>query len=270
MKSPKKDKSPEGKKEKPKAASEVNKKNLIQNIKDSEFFVPKNVNQYRHIIECYYSRESDLEWMLKLRRHKKIKNIQKEPTTNPPNFYNEDYEKYRTKTESDNNGRKKFLKTNIGTFNHVVKRPFLNGSIFSFETTLREEQKNKKVNIVPWRSLNYSSKRNLFDTYLPPVLTQSKDNLNKMKDLVSRPLIQVNSKTSVNGVDIRQRKFELSPDRTSRSPFEHVISNKYNDKYAIKNIGAIKHIMNFDNSNINTLWETKLREYDKKTIHTST
>ena len=33
MKSPKKDKSPEGKKEKPKAASEVNKKNLIQNIK---------------------------------------------------------------------------------------------------------------------------------------------------------------------------------------------------------------------------------------------
>ena len=94
MKSPKKDKSPESKKEKPKAASEVNKKNLIQNIKDSEFFVPKNVNQYRHIIECYYSRESDLEWMLKLRRHKKIKNIQKEPTTNPPNFYNEDYEKY--------------------------------------------------------------------------------------------------------------------------------------------------------------------------------
>ena len=91
-----------------------------------------------------------------------------------------------------------------------------------------------------------------------------------MKDLVSRPLIQVNSKTSVNGVDIRQRKFELSPDRTSRSPFEHVTSNKYNDKYAIKNIGAIKHIMNFDNSNINTLWETKLREYDKKTIHTST
>ena len=76
MKSPKKDKSPESKKEKPKGAPEVNKKTLIQNIKDSEFFVPKNVNQYRHIIECYYSRESDLEWMLKLRRHKKIKNIQ--------------------------------------------------------------------------------------------------------------------------------------------------------------------------------------------------
>ena len=86
MKSPKKDKSPESKKDKAKTGPEVNKKNLIQNIKDSEFFVPKNVNQYRHIIECYYSRESDLEWMLKLRRHKKIKTIQKEPTTTPPNF----------------------------------------------------------------------------------------------------------------------------------------------------------------------------------------
>ena len=76
-------------------------------------------------------------------------------------------------------------------------------------------------------------------------------------------MIQIDTKVTVNGNEIRQRKFEPSTERTSRSPFEHFISNKYNDRYSIKNVNAIKHIMNSENSNINTLWEAKLREYQK-------
>ena len=227
--------------------------------REHEFNLPKNVNEYRHVIEQYSSQESDLEWILMLRRHQPIKTIQKEINANPPNFYNKDYEKYRAKTETDNNIRKNKMKINLGTYKHIIKRPYLNSSMFNFETTLRTNS-NLSRN---WKSLNFSSKKNLFDTYLPPLLTQSKENLTKLGDLVSRPLIQIDTKVTVNGNEIRQRKFEPSTERTSRSPFEHFISNKYNDRYSIKNVNAIKHIMNSENSNINTLWEAKLREYQK-------
>ena len=227
--------------------------------REHEFNLPKNVNEYRHVIEQYSSQESDLEWILMLRRHQPIKTIQKEINANPPNFYNKDYEKYRAKTETDNNIRKNKMKINLGTYKHIIKRPYLNSSMFNFETTLRTNS-NLSSN---WKSLNFSSKNNLFDTYLPPLLTQSKENLTKLGDFVSRPLIQIDTKVTVNGNEIRQRKFEPSTERTSRSPFEHFISNKYNDRYSIKNVNAIKHIMNSENSNINTLWETKLREYQK-------
>lgn len=227
--------------------------------REHEFNLPKNVNEYRHVIEQYSSQESDLEWILMLRRHQPIKTIQKEINANPPNFYNKDYEKYRAKTETDNNIRKNKMKINLGTYKHIIKRPYLNSSMFNFETTLRTNS-NLSRN---WKSLNFSSKKNLFDTYLPPLLTQSKENLTKLGDFVSRPLIQIDTKVTVNGNEIRQRKFEPSTERTSRSPFEHFISNKYNDRYSIKNVNAIKHIMNSENSNINTLWETKLREYQK-------
>ena len=229
--------------------------------REHEFNLPKNVNEYRHVIEQYSSQESDLEWILMLRRHQPIKTIQKEINANPPNFYNKDYEKYRAKTETDNNIRKNKMKINLGTYKHIIKRPYLNSSMFNFETTLRT---NSNSNLSRnWKSLNFSSKNNLFDTYLPPLLTQSKENLTKLGDFVSRPLIQIDTKVTVNGNEIRQRKFEPSTERTSRSPFEHFISNKYNDRYSIKNVNAIKHIMNSENSNINTLWETKLREYQK-------
>ena len=227
--------------------------------REHEFNLPKNVNEYRHVIEQYSSQESDLEWILMLRRHQPIKTIQKEINANPPNFYNKDYEKYRAKTETDNNIRKNKMKINLGTYKHIIKRPYLNSSMFNFETTLRTNS-NLSRN---WKSLNFSSKKNLFDTYLPPLLTQSKENLTKLGDFVSRPLIQIDTKVTVNGNEIRQRKFEPSTERTSRSPFEHFISNKYNDRYSIKNVNAIKHIMNSENSNINTLWEAKLREYQK-------
>ena len=229
--------------------------------REHEFNLPKNVNEYRHVIEQYSSQESDLEWILMLRRHQPIKTIQKEINANPPNFYNKDYEKYRAKTETDNNIRKNKMKINLGTYKHIIKRPYLNSSMFNFETTLRT---NSNSNLSRnWKSLNFSSKKNLFDTYLPPLLTQSKENLTKLGDFVSRPLIQIDTKVTVNGNEIRQRKFEPSTERTSRSPFEHFISNKYNDRYSIKNVNAIKHIMNSENSNINTLWEAKLREYQK-------
>ena len=229
--------------------------------REHEFNLPKNVNEYRNVIEQYSSQESDLEWILMLRRHQPIKTIQKEINANPPNFYNKDYEKYRAKTETDNNIRKNKMKINLATYKHIIKRPYLNSSMFNFETTLRT---NSNSNLSRnWKSLNFSSKKNLFDTYLPPLLTQSKENLTKLGDFVSRPLIQIDTKVTVNGNEIRQRKFEPSTERTSRSPFEHFISNKYNDRYSIKNVNAIKHIMNSENSNINTLWETKLREYQK-------
>ena len=126
--------------------------------REHEFNLPKNVNEYRHVIEQYSSQESDLEWILMLRRHQPIKTIQKEINANPPNFYNKNYEKYRAKTETDNNIRKNKMKINLGTYKHIIKRPYLNSSMFNFETTLRT---NSNSNLSRnWKSLNFSSKNN--------------------------------------------------------------------------------------------------------------
>ena len=229
-----------------------------------EIIVPKDVNQFRHMIEKYYIRESDLEWMLRLRSYKQMRKRMPLSSLNPPDFYSDDLSKYRIRTETDKQVNKKYLKTNFAEFKHVMSHRQANNALARYETTLRavdDVNKNKPA----WKTSNLSVKQTLFDTYLPPVLHSSKVNLDKLKEEVSRPFVQVNYKSICGDKQIRQRRFELSPEYTARFPSEHVMTNKYNDRYGIKNLNAIKHIMIHDQSNTNTLWEANLRGgYERK------
>lgn len=69
-----------------------NKFNTIDNSNPSSF--PKNVNQFRHILEDIKCCGADIEFMLQLRRYKQIKNLEK-ANLNEPSFYQEDLTKYR-------------------------------------------------------------------------------------------------------------------------------------------------------------------------------
>ena len=248
---------------KPPQLKSQSKKHLTraEELKQREIIVPKDVNQFRHMIEKYYIRESDLEWMLRLRSYKQLRKRLPLSSLNPPDFYSADVSKYRIRTETDRQANKKYLKTNFAEFRHVISHRLSNNTVARYETTLRSSDANSSNNNnrPPWKTSNISVKQTLLDTYLPPVLQSSKINLDKLKLEVSRPLVQVNYKSTCGDKQIRQRRFELSPEYTARFPSEHLMTNNYNDRYGIKNLNSIKHIMSHDQSNTNTLWEANLR-----------
>lgn len=235
------------------------KKLKIKNQQDAK--IPKNVNDYRHIIDYIYTKASDFEWILELRNHKKINSIESNINPSPPPFYAEDLEKYKKRNNNETN--KRYLKINLAEYHHIIDNPAgmpANSTIMKYETCLRNDEPKKNP---PWKSLVFNNKRNLFDTYLPPILKHSQENLQFLGDKVSRPLEQINSEVMLDGKKTRQRKFSYSKDKTLRFPPEHFPSSKYNNHFKIKNINSIKHMLNYDNINATTLWGANLRDYGK-------
>ena len=75
--------------------SEKKYKTVENHIPDA---FPKNVNEFRHIIDDIKCGRADVEFMLELRRHKKIDNNQDKAHANEPSFYQNDLSKYKNKT----------------------------------------------------------------------------------------------------------------------------------------------------------------------------
>ena len=257
------------------AKTEQNNSNSKKNnlLKNFGFGVPKNVNEYRHIIEIRSTQGSDVEYMLGLRHYNKINRIEKNISTNAPSFYDRDLEKYRKKNILKYFDRQ-LLKTNIATFEHILDHPAglpANNIIFRYETTIRNEKEDEKKNNKnkrffnpnPWNSTSFPHTKNLFDTFLPPILPNSKNIFDKIKDRCGRPIIQINGKYDLNGEKLRQRKFELSNNVTLRSPSEHLPSSRYNNDFGTRNMGEISYLLNYDNINSTSLWGTNLRDYKK-------
>ena len=257
------------------AKTEQNNSNSKKNnlLKNFGFGVPKNVNEYRHIIEIRSTQGSDVEYMLGLRHYNKINRIEKNISTNAPSFYERDLEKYRKKNILKYFDRQ-LLKTNIATFEHILDHPAglpANNIIFRYETTIRNEKEDEKKNNKnkrffnpnPWNSTSFPHTKNLFDTFLPPILPNSKNIFDKIKDRCGRPIIQINGKYDLNGEKLRQRKFELSNNVTLRSPSEHLPSSRYNNDFGTRNMGEISYLLNYDNINSTSLWGTNLRDYKK-------
>ena len=49
---------------------------------------PKNINEYRHLVDTLKVNDKDLEWVLDLRKYSKITKPIEKSTSNPPNFSN--------------------------------------------------------------------------------------------------------------------------------------------------------------------------------------
>ena len=91
--------SEEKKKETKETKEEVNKKNsiVLHTKPQNPDKFPKNVNEFRHIMDDVNCCRADIEFMLELRRQKKILTKEKQSSIGEPPFYQEDLEKYRTK-----------------------------------------------------------------------------------------------------------------------------------------------------------------------------
>ena len=249
----------------------------IPTIQKSDQF-PKNANEFKHIMDDINCGVPDIEYMLQLRRYKKILNIDRNIPANSPSFYDDDFRKYKNKLNKKFNDSQQLLQTNIGRFRQLFSdraKYAINDTQYKFEVTLRtnflSQTKNKtrnndnkeKQNILknknPWDSTNIPRSKSLFDTMLPPVLSRSKEIFGRLDDRIGRPLISIKRDGYINGEKVKKRVFEFNKNVALRYPSEHFPSSRYANDYGIQNIGTFKHLLNFDNKTMTSSWSTYLR-----------
>ena len=238
--------------------------------------MPKNVNQFRQLLNSPLLKETDIDWILRLRSYKKNTNrVQLTSVLYPPNFYEIDLAKYKKKLKHDKTLHNKNLKCNYMNYSHIIKHRNDNlcNSQFIYETSLRNNIHQNSISSyndkTPWKCLSISpnaSHNKFFGTFLPPVLNSSKHNIRKLADMISHPIKKQNEtvvKLS-DGQNIKQRVYRYDNEQTLRSPSEHYPSSKYKDKYSIKNLNLLRNTLNSTNTNYSSFirWQCILREYN--------
>ena len=238
---------------------------------------PKNANEFKHIMDDITCGVSDIEYMLQLRRNKKIGKINKEIATNSPSFFDEDAQKYKKKYALKVD-EKEFLKTNLGTFKYILSdrtNYAVNETQYKFELTLRSnsffnprkrsrnQQDNYIKNRIRWDPTTIPSSKSLFDTILPPVLDRSKELFKKYGNKIGRPTVRVQKEGFINGNKIKGRVYEYNKNLALRYPSEHYPSSQYQNDYGTTNIGNIRHLLDSDNKTMTSSWITYLRNAKK-------
>ena len=233
----------------------IKKNNLTLNTKpQNPDKFPKNVNEFRHIMDDVNCCRADIEFMLELRRPKKFLSKDKNSTLGEPQFYQDDLTKYKNKTIRKLDERK-LLQTNIGTFRQIFSnraRYAINNSVYRYEVGLR-----------PWNSTTIPKERSLLDKLLPPVLQPSKEVFSKFENKVGRPIIKIKKDGYINGNKIYGRIFDYNKSLANRFPSDHFPSSKYINDYGTQNIEAIRHLLDSDNRTMTSYWSTYLRGQKK-------
>jgi hypothetical protein len=171
-----------------------NKKSFDRDYSIQRKGVPKNVNQYRHIIDTMH-RDSDVEWIIELRSHRNIPSINKHTLPYPPKFYDQDFQDYKQKTEKDLLEKSKnpfTFKRNLGEYEHLIRKIGIpaNSIQFGFDSTLRtlmSKEKYKFFNDNPWKPLNMSPKKDLLNTVFAPNTKLGMENVKKLSDYLIKP-----------------------------------------------------------------------------------
>ena len=257
-----------------------NNQNLNLKPQDPDKF-PKNVNEFRHIMDDVNCCRADIEFMLDLRRPRKFLSKDKSSTLGEPQFYQEDLNKYRNKTMKKPD-EKRLLQTNIGIFRQIFSnraKVAINNTTYRYEIGLRtepnkisksigkKEVEDKKVSPkqkIPWNSTTIPVEKSLFDTLLPPILQPSKEVFSKMENRISRPIIRIKKDGFIEGRKILGRIFDYNKTLAKRYPSEHFPSSKYINDYGTQNINVIRHLLADDNRTMTSNWSTYLRGEKKK------
>lgn len=253
---------------------------------------PKNVNEFRHIIDDIKCGKADVEFMLELRRHKKTDTNLEKIHANEPSFYQNDLSKYRNKTVLKPE-EKKMLQINLGQYKYILSdrtKYAINDSTFKYEVRLRTEPphlsksvdiknsennknndnaQNKKsslTNIKKWDNTNIPKHANLFNSLLPPILPQSKEIFAKNENRIGRPIIVRRKDAYINGIKIKSRIFDYNSIIALRYPSEHFPNSRYFNDYGVGNLGEISHLLKDDNRTMSNNWYSYLRGIKKKSI----
>ena len=254
--------------------------------------LPKNANEFRHIIEDIKCCKADVEFMFELRRNKKLKNSQ-QITGTEPSFYRDDLTKYRTRAIYKPE-EKKMLQTNLGRYKYILSdrsKYAINFPTFKYEVKLRADQnimsksldkkstkendkesnknKNKKnltINTKDWDSTTIPKSRSLLNTLLPPILSMSKEIFAKNEKRVGRPIIIKKKDGFINGVKVKSRIFDYNSTLALRYPSNHLPNWNYINDYGVGNLGEICHLLKSDNMTLTNKWYSYLRGLKKKLL----
>lgn len=248
--------------------SSYSMKEIMSNIFPSDSLIPKNINEYKHLIDETRLVQSDIDWALGL-RWKKPPMKRYIPfdvsSSSPPSFFDADSMKYKEKASKPTNNP--FFKTDNGfKLYHLVQdkaRKGFNLDMLMFESTLRNfrlKDGSKSVQHTnKWHNLPYDPKAR-FHNFLPPLTQKNKDNLMKISKYVTRPFASTYKKIKYNEEDLLVKT--MQPDMNCTMDFlgHHNLLNNYSAKYQIQNLGKIRHILS-THSNSLSLFESGLRSY---------
>jgi hypothetical protein len=239
-------------------------KNIIKNN------IPKNINEYKHLFNSFFNL-SNLDWTLDLRDFSKTKkkfiDIKNLTHINVPSFYETDYQKYFNKTHlKTTNSQEPFLhEKNPFELNHLVANnpKTINSSQLNFETTLRKFKKPKGTTIFKaknkWKDLEYKPK-DILNTFLPPITNKDKEHFEKISKFLIRPYEKTFEKIDYEGAKIIKKKMKINKNVTEGWMGEHLEREKYNIKYATKNVQSFKHLLAYHGNSL-THFEVGLRSF---------
>ena len=239
-------------------------KNIIKNN------IPKNINEYKHLFNSFFNL-SNLDWTLDLRDFSKTKkkfiDIKNLTHINVPSFYETDYQKYFNKTHlKTTNSQEPFLhEKNPFELNHLVANnpKTINSSQLNFETTLRKFKKPKGTTIFKaknkWKDLEYKPKE-ILHTFLPPITNKDKEHFEKISKFLIRPYEKTFEKIDYEGAKIIKKKMKVNKNVTEGWMGEHLEREKYNIKYATKNVQSFKHLLAYHGNSLSH-FEVGLRSF---------
>jgi hypothetical protein len=239
-------------------------KNIIKNN------IPKNINEYKHLFNSFFNL-SNLDWTLDLRDFSKTKkkfiDIKNLTHINVPSFYETDYQKYFNKTHlKTTNSQEPFLhEKNPFELNHLVANnpKTINSSQLNFETTLRKFKKPKGTTIFKaknkWKDLEYKPK-DILNTFLPPITNKDKEHFEKISKFLIRPYEKTFEKIDYEGAKIIKKKMKVNKNVTEGWMGEHLEREKYNIKYATKNVQSFKHLLAYHGNSLSH-FEVGLRSF---------
>lgn len=155
---------------------------------------PKNINEYRHIIDTFKVTDKDLEWVLELRSHKPAAYPGDKTTLTgqSPNFSSEIDYNYVKKENWDSTYRG--LSTDL---EHLMRKRIGeqgNQSQLEFEATLRENHDVSKASSKgPRWQCTKKLPMNHIENFLPPLTNSARKNLLKNESYIARPVeIEIN------------------------------------------------------------------------------
>jgi hypothetical protein len=204
-KSPSKDKEIVGKEKKKKVVIDENILSEEQEStkkKRSKDRLPQNINDYKHLMDSIYLTGKDIEWVLKLRGHKKKKPGEEEKNKNivPPSFFLKDNTHYfEVKEQLEKNALHRLWNHtgNSRDFEHLMNKRVgekTNSTQLSYETNLRVFPPKcrgplPKFDWHPITTLRRSNSQ--VPRILAPLLPISSKNLENLGNLVVRPYDRV-------------------------------------------------------------------------------
>lgn len=158
-------------------------KKTDKKLKDS---FPKNINEYRHIIDTFKVNDKELEWVLELRAHKSSNYIgEKNLTAHGPNFSSDIDYNYVKKNNWDSTYRG--LSTDL---EHLMRKRIgeqANKSQLDFEITLREHKDYQNTFKGPDWKVPKKLPKDHIESFLPPVTKLARKIFDKNQNVIPRP-----------------------------------------------------------------------------------